>query len=69
MTAMRWLLDTIGGIYELVRLGVITRFRLRGPYWRWRMETAFGQENPPFREKVSSILDYGRWIHRMRRDR
>lgn len=65
---MRWLIDTIGGFYELARLGVITRFRFRGAYWRWRMETAFGQGMPESRvEMLRAVLEYGRWMRRMRR--
>lgn len=67
---MRWLTDTIGGLWELLRLGWITRFRFRGPYWRWRMETAFGSDvsrRPPRRQMIHAVLDYGRWVHRMRR--
>jgi hypothetical protein len=67
---MRWLLDTLGGLFELARLGVRTRFRLSGPYWRWRRETAFGADpsrRPPWRQQLHAILEYGRWVHRMRR--
>ncbi len=65
---MRWLLDTIGGIWELARLGWITGFRFRGPYWQWRMHTAFGRGMPATRgELVRSVLAYARWVHRMRR--
>lgn len=65
---MRWLIDTIGGLYELARLGVITKFRFRGAYWRWRMETAFGQGKPESRmEMLHAVLEYGRWMRRMRR--
>ncbi|MCC6660516.1 MAG: hypothetical protein IT437_06475 [Phycisphaerales bacterium] len=66
---MRRLLDTLGGLYQLARLGVLTRFRFRGPYWQWRLHTAFGRGHPPRRELVRSVLEYGRWMHRMRRDR
>lgn len=65
---MRWLIDTIGGIYELARLGVISRFNFRGAYWRWRMETAFGQGMPESRwEMARAVLEYGRWMRRTRR--
>lgn len=62
-------LDTVGALYELARLGVITRFRLRGPYWRWRLHTAFGSGPAPGGRAgmVRSVLDYGRWVRRMRR--
>ncbi len=65
---MRWLLDTLGGLFQLARLGVISRFRFRGAYWRWRLETAFGQGVPASRrELVRATLEYARWVHRMRR--
>jgi hypothetical protein len=67
---MRWLRETIGGAWELLRLGALTRFRLTGAYWRWRNETAFGADparRPPRRQRLRAILDYARWVHRMRR--
>jgi hypothetical protein len=62
--------ETIGGIWELVRFGWRTRFRFRGPYWAWRMETAFGRDaakRPRWRRRAVAILAYGRWVHRLRR--
>lgn len=62
--------ETLGGLWELLRLGVKTRFRFRGPYWQWRMETAFGHDRsrwPSFRERVRAALEYGKWVRRMRR--
>ena len=46
---MKTILLTCGGIYELIRLGVISRFRFRGAYWQWRMDTAFGRGKPASR--------------------
>lgn len=66
---MQFLLDTLGGLYELLRLGVITRFRFSGPYWQWRLHTAFGRGQPPRAEMLRSVLDYGRWVYRTRRGR
>lgn len=60
-------LETLGGLYQLARLGVLSRFRFSGAYWTWRMHTAFGQGMPPRPELISSVLDYARWTHRMRR--
>jgi hypothetical protein len=60
--------DIVGGVWNLARLGVLTRFRFAGPYWRWRMHTAFGRGMPASkRELVRSILDYGVWMHQVRR--
>ncbi|MGD9688865.1 MAG: hypothetical protein AB7K52_02095 [Phycisphaerales bacterium] len=66
---MRHLIDTLGGLYELLRLGFITRFRLRGPYWTWRMHTAFGDSPPARNEQVAAVLEYARWVYRTRRGR
>lgn len=65
---MRRFLDTLGGLYELIRLAALSRFRLRGPYWRWRLHTAFGSEPPPATQRLRAILAYARWVRRMRRD-
>jgi hypothetical protein len=59
--------ETIGGVYELVRLGFISRFRFSGAYWTWRLHTAFGRGYPRRSELRRAVLDYGRWMHRMRR--
>lgn len=65
---MKRLFENAGALYELGRLAVITRLRFRGPYWRWRMHTAFGRGMPASRrELVSGVLAYGRWVRRMRR--
>jgi ribosomal protein L34 len=65
---IRRAIGTLWGVYELLRLGVLTRFRFRGPYWRWRMETAFGRGMPASRrELVRAALAYGRWMHEMRK--
>lgn len=68
MNPFRSAIDTLGAVYELARLGVITRFRFRGPYWEWRLHTAFGRGYPESRwELVYAVLEYGRWVRRMRR--
>lgn len=65
---MQRAIDFLGGLWELLRLAVITRFRFRGPYWQWRLHTAFGRGLPTSRwELVRSILAYGRWAYRARR--
>jgi hypothetical protein len=64
---MHRLLENLGALYELARLGVISRFRFRGPYWQWRLHTAFGRGYPPRRELIGAVLAYGRWIRQMRR--
>lgn len=60
-------LESVGAVYQLARLSVITRFRFRGEYWTWRLHTAFGRGFPASRfELLKSVLEYGRWVHRMR---
>ncbi|MBK7403784.1 MAG: hypothetical protein IPJ41_03905 [Phycisphaerales bacterium] len=56
------------GLYELARLGVLSRFRFGGSYWVWRRHTAFGRGTPESRrELVGAVLRYGAWMGRMRR--
>jgi len=65
---VRWVVDTMGGVYQLARLGALSRGRFGGPYWSWRKHTAFGRGYPASRAQlVWAVLDYGRWMHRMRR--
>lgn len=67
---MRALVEILGGVWELVRLAVLTRLRFGGPYWTWRLHTAFGRGYPASkRELLLAVLAYGRWVHRMRRGR
>ena len=69
MLFVRNLLITLGGLWELVILGVRTRFRFTGPYWRWRIDTAFGSDParwPPRRQRLHAVLDYARWVYRMK---
>lgn len=64
---MRHALDTLAGLLELARLGLITRFRFRGPYWTWRLSTAYGRGRPTGPELRREVLAYARWARRMRR--
>lgn len=75
---MTWIREFVGALYELARLAVLSRGRFRGAYWSWRLHTAFGRGYPTGRwpgrwgERgaiVHSVLDYGRWVYRMRRMR
>ncbi|MCU0688200.1 MAG: hypothetical protein MUE97_00430 [Phycisphaerales bacterium] len=61
-------LDGLWGVYELLRLAVITRFNFKGEYWQWRMHTAYGRGYPATRWALwKATLEYGVWVHRMRR--
>ncbi|MEL6496924.1 MAG: hypothetical protein AAF937_04695 [Planctomycetota bacterium] len=55
------------GVVGLWRVGRATRFRMRGRYWSWRNETAFGAGRPTPRTMLSALLEYGAWTRRMRR--
>lgn len=64
------MIETLGGLWELALLAARSRFRLRGRYWRWRYETAFGSDpavRPPRRQRLRAVLEYGRWVYRMKR--
>ncbi|MEE2972113.1 MAG: hypothetical protein VX672_03220 [Planctomycetota bacterium] len=59
----------IPGLLGLLDLGWATRFRLRGRYWSWRMETALGSDRskwPAAAERRRAILRYGAWARRMK---
>jgi hypothetical protein len=60
-------LDPIRAAWELARLGVLTRFRLGGAYWRWRRSTALGSWNPGRAGLIRAAIEYGAWVWRMRR--
>ncbi|HVU64384.1 MAG TPA: hypothetical protein VHC70_10430 [Phycisphaerales bacterium] len=67
---MRHLLDTLGGLYQLARLACLSHLNFKSPYWQWRLYTAFGSgelSERPLRRNLHTILEYGRWVHRMRR--
>lgn len=60
--------DAFGAAYELARLAVLTRFRFRGQYWQWRMETAFGRGMPATRRELfRRLFEYAKWMRRMRK--
>jgi len=63
--------EYLGGLWQLLRLALVHRARLNGPYWRWRAETAFGSDRanwPAPRDRRRAIRTFARWVHRMRRD-
>jgi hypothetical protein len=69
---MQRLIEFFGGLWEMLLLGWRTRFSLSGRYWRWRIETAFGSDPsrwPPRRQRLRAMLDYARWVYRMKRRR
>jgi len=58
---------TVAGLWFLLVILLRSRFRLGGPYWVWRRRTAVGHERRPTRETVAGVLEYARWVARMRR--
>lgn len=65
---MRRITTITQGLLELLRLGWITRFRLRGRYWAWRMHTALGDGPRPGRgEMIVLAIEYAAWARRMRK--
>jgi len=63
------LLDHLGGLLALIRLGLGGAWNPRNRYWRWRRETAFGSFAVEPRSRRNAILAYGRWVFQMRRFR
>jgi hypothetical protein len=43
---------------------------VRGRYWHWRQETAFGTDParmPSLAQRVAAVIRFGHWVGRMRR--
>jgi len=60
----------IRGVLGLARVAIAARGRLRGRYWAWRLQTAYGTARPPNQGRMlADALAYGRWSLRMRRHR
>lgn len=59
----------IEGGLGLALLGISTRFRLRGPYWVWRTQTAFPEGTPAGGKPqlIRLAIEYGAWSWRTRR--
>lgn len=70
-TLTRHLGHTLGGLYELARMAWITRANFSGKYWTWRWQTALGPMGKHAQvssgERRSAMLEYARWVWRMRR--
>jgi hypothetical protein len=69
---MKRMFETLGALWELFRIAARSGFRLRSNrYWQWRRETAFGRDPDRFttrRQRFHAMIDYGRWVRRMRRN-
>lgn len=68
---MSRVIKTIGGLCCLFMFAARAGFRMKSSaYWRWRDDTAFGHDparRPPFMQRMHAMLDYGRWVWRMKR--
>lgn len=68
--AMHRVYDAVFGLYELLRMAARSGFRIHIPYWKWRYETAFGTNaarRPSRLAQFRAMIEYGAWVHRMRR--
>ncbi len=62
--------QTVDALWQLARLAVLSRFQLRGAYWKWRADTAFGTDlkrMPSRAARLKAVLEYGAWVGQMRR--
>lgn len=59
----------IRGVWGLGLVAVETRLRVRGPYWAWRMQTAYGTQRPGRGELLRDALAFGAWRVEMGRHR
>ncbi|MCL4197292.1 MAG: hypothetical protein KJZ69_07340 [Phycisphaerales bacterium] len=66
---MRPILDFCGGLVALAGLAGRGALNRRNRYWQWRRETAFGPFAVTPGQRRRAVLDYGRWVFRMRRFR
>ncbi|MBL4590869.1 MAG: hypothetical protein JKY96_02800 [Phycisphaerales bacterium] len=62
-------LNLLGGFSQMLRMGLVSRFRLRGAYWQWRTQTAFPQTGSPegFANRFGLMVEYFMWVSRIRR--
>lgn len=60
--------ELLGGAWALALLALRSGLRFKGAYWTWRMQTAFGRGMPESRaELLKGLVEYARWMHRVRR--
>ena len=61
--------NTLGGLWVLASLAIISRGRFKSRYWQWRTATAFPPGSSPSGTlpKLKLIIEYANWAWRMRR--
>ncbi len=67
---MRVCVEIIDALWQLTRLTILSRGRMCGRYWHWRMETAFGSDAtrmPTRWHRLRATIRFGHWVGRMRR--
>lgn len=69
MPAGQLLRDLPLAAYELVRMAIVAKFRIRGAYYSWRWQTAFGRGTPPRGELIRGMIEFAAWANRTRRGR
>ena len=71
-------INAIGGLWELMLIGVRSRLGGGRRYWDWRRETAFGRQpvyvkngtnSLTMRDRMGAMLRFGKWVWRMKRMR
>jgi len=67
-TMIRGIIENIAGLWELLTLAARSGFQMRNSYWKWRRETAFGDFRVGRFDRFRAILDYGKWVHRMKKN-
>lgn len=72
------ILERIGGLFELARIGVASRLRGGEAYWKWRRDTAFGSQAASVKygtkklsawQRAGAMMRFGAWVVRMKRFR
>ena len=65
---MRGVWEGLAGLCLILKVVLLSRGRLRGRYWLWRHETAFGGGPRISRIALArSVWAYARWVGRMHR--
>lgn len=78
MALIKRTIETLGGLWELARIGVRAKLLGGSAYWNWRRETAFGNHamhvkdgtnKLSARSQRGAMLRFGAWVYRMKRFR